>query len=146
MKEKIKMNLLGIYDLIMAVGAIYIGVMMISSKSGIFTSYPKEWLSKVPFENWIFPGIIAIVLFGFGNIIAAILSFRKGNSKFWVTSAIMGGLLFISIISQVIILKETYLATVEIMALSIIQLCICRYTFPKYSKDIMGVRHDVQKK
>ncbi|MBX4259234.1 hypothetical protein KTC96_16240 [Clostridium estertheticum] len=132
MKEKI--NMLGIYDLVLAVGAIYTGGMMISSSGGMFTQYPKEWLSKIPFDNWIVPGIITIVLFGLGNIIAAILSFRKGNSKFWVVSVIMGVLLFISIISQVIILEETFLATVEIMVLSIIQLCICGYTFAKYKK------------
>ncbi|MBW9170448.1 hypothetical protein K2F43_04410 [Clostridium estertheticum] len=134
MKEKIKVNLLGFYDLVLALGAIYIGVMMISSRGGVFTQYPKEWLSKVPFDNWIAPGIITIVLFGLGNIIAAILSFRKGNSKFWVVSVIMGVLLFISIISQVIILEETFLATVEIMLLSIIQLCICGYAFVEYRK------------
>ncbi|MBU3155469.1 hypothetical protein [Clostridium estertheticum] len=132
MKEKIKMNLLGFYDLIMALGAIYIGVMMISSSGGIFTQYPKEWLSKVPFDNWIVPGIITIVLFGMGNIIAAILSFKKGNGKFWVTSAIMGGLLFLSIIIQVIVLREWYMATVEFLILSIIQLCLCRAAFTRY--------------
>lgn len=132
MKEKIRKNLLGIYDLVVALSAIYIGVMMISSSNGVFTQYPKEWLTRVPFESWIFPGIIAIVLFGFGNIIAAILSFRKGNSNFWVVSAIMGGLLLISSISQVIILEGTFLVTVEIIALSIIQLCICLYSFAEY--------------
>ncbi|MBU3100213.1 MULTISPECIES: hypothetical protein [Clostridium] len=131
MKEKIKINLLGFYDLVLALGAIYIGGMMISSSSGIFTEYPKEWLSRVPFENWIAPGIITIVLFGLGNIIAAILSFKKGNSKFWVVSAIMGGLLLISIIAQVIVLGEWYVATVEFLILSIIQLCLCRAAFTR---------------
>ncbi|NNU75538.1 hypothetical protein [Clostridium estertheticum] len=129
MKEKIKVNLLGFYDLVLALGAIYIGGMMISSRGGVFTQYPKEWLSKVPFDNWIAPGIITIVLFGLGNIIAAILSFRKGNSKFWVVSAIMGGLLFVSIITQVIVLGEWYMATCEFLILSIGQLGLCRTAF-----------------
>ena len=133
--KKIKVNILGIYDLIIAIGAIYIGViMMISSSGGKFIPYPKEWLSKVPFESWIFPGIISIVLFGLGNIIAAILSFKKSNNKFWIASSIMGGLLFVSVISQVIILDETFLVTVEIMALSIIQLCMCGYIFVESRK------------
>ncbi|MBU3158230.1 hypothetical protein KPL37_00390 [Clostridium frigoris] len=131
MKEKIRMNRLGIYDLVLAVGAIYMGVMMISSNNGVFTEYPKEWLSKFPFENWILPGIIAVVLFGLGNIIAAILSFRKGNSKFWLPSAIMGGLLFLSIITQVIVIGECYMATVEFLILSIIQLYLCRAAFTR---------------
>ncbi|MBU3171505.1 hypothetical protein [Clostridium estertheticum] len=131
MKEKIKINLLGFYDLVLALGAIYIGGMMISSRGGMFTKYPKEWLPKVPFDNWIVPGIITIVLFGLGNIIAAILSFRKGNSKFWVVSVIMGVLLFISIITQVIVLGEWYMATVEFFILSIGQLCLCIAAFTR---------------
>jgi hypothetical protein len=88
---------------------------MISSNAGIFTEYPHEWLNKVPFESWVIPGIIVMVLFGLGNIIAAIFSFRKGNSKSWVVSAIMGVIFFLSLIAQVIILEETYLATVVFM-------------------------------
>lgn len=134
MKVKVRINILGIYDLVLALGAIYIGVMMINSSNGIFDQYPKEWLTRVPFENWIVPGIIAIVLFGLGNIIAASLSFNKSNSKFWLASAIVGGILFMSSISQVIILEEIFLATVEIMVLSIIQLCLCLFTFAEYKK------------
>ncbi|MCB2355085.1 hypothetical protein [Clostridium estertheticum] len=139
--KKIKTNLLGIYDLIMALGAIYIGVMMINSKSGIFTEYPKEWLSRVPFENWIVPGIIVILLFGFGNIIAAILSLKKSNSKFWVVSAIMGGLLFVSTITQVIVLGEWYMATCEFLILSIGQLCSCRIAFTEGNKKNWRLKH-----
>ena len=135
MKEKIRLYLLGVYDLILALGAIYIGVMMVSSNKGMFIEYPKEWLAKVPFESWVIPGIIAIVLFGLGNVIAAILSLRKGNSKSWFMSAVMGGISFISLIAQVVILGETYLSTVEFLILSIIQLGLCQYVFNGYRKD-----------
>lgn len=135
MKEKTRKNLLCIYDLVLALGAIYIGVMMISSSNEMFSQYPKEWLTRVPFKSWIFPGIIAIVLFGLGNIISAILSFKKDNSKSWIASAIMGGLLFMGVITQVIILEKTYLATVEFTIFSIIQLCLCGYSFLEYGKE-----------
>ncbi|MEK6264510.1 MAG: hypothetical protein N2B06_07050 [Clostridium sp.] len=138
MKQKIRMNLLGVYDLIVAYGAISTGISMISSNAGIFTEYPNEWLNKVPFESWVIPGIIVMVLFGLGNIIAAIFSFRKGNSKSWVVSAIMGVMFFLSLIAQVIILEETYLATVVFMIFSIIQLCLCWYVFNGYRKNIMS--------
>ena len=134
MQQKVSEKLLGIYDLILALGAIYIGVMMVISNNGIFIEYPKEWLSKVPFESWVIPGIIAIVLFGLGNIIAAIFSFRKENNKSWFVSAIMGGILFISLVAQVIILGEWYLATAEFLILSIIQLCLSGYTFAYYKR------------
>ncbi|MBZ9625046.1 MULTISPECIES: hypothetical protein [unclassified Clostridium] len=137
MKQKIRVNLLGFYDFILALGAISIGVSMISSSKGILTEYPKEWLSKVPFESWVIPGIIAIVLFGLGNIIATISCFRRKNSKSWFVSAIMGGIFFLSIVAQIIILGEFYLATVEFLILSAIQLCLCGYVFVGYRKNLM---------
>ena len=126
--------LLGIYDLVLALGAIYMGIMMVSG-NGMFAEYPKEWLSKVPFENWVTPGLIAIVVFGLGNIIAAIFSFRKESSKSWFMSAIMGWIFLISMIFQVILLDEWYLITVEFFIFSVIQLCLGGFAFLRYRKN-----------
>ena len=136
--KKIRVNLLGIYDLILAFGAIFTGAMMVSSRSGMFTEFPKEWLHKIPFESWFIPGFITIVLFGLGNIIAAIFSFRKQNSKSWLMSAIMGAIFFLSLVTQVIILGEWYLATVEFLIFSIIQLCLSGYVFAGYRKILIS--------
>ncbi len=100
-----RMGLLGIYDLILALGAICTGIMMVSSKM-VFSVFPREWILKVPFESWFIPGMIAIVVFGFGNIMAAFFSFKKNSNRPWLFSALMGGLFFISIFFQVIILGE----------------------------------------
>ena len=127
--KKISLNLLGIYDLILAIGAIFTGVMMICSNNGLFINYPKEWLFKVPFESWVIPGFIVIALFGLGNIVASIFSFRKKNSWSWLMSAMIGGILFISLVAQVIILGEWYLATVEFLIFNIIQLCLSGCVF-----------------
>lgn len=127
-------ELLGVYNLFLASGAIYIGVKMVNSNRGSFIEYPKEWLSKVPFESWVIPGIIAIVLFGLGNVIAAIFSFRKANNRSWLVSGLMGGILCICLIAQVIILGQWYLATVEIMILSLIQLGLSGYVFCRHKK------------
>lgn len=130
-----RMNLLGIYDLILAMGAIYIGIEMIGSKEGVFMEYPKEWISKAPFESWVVPGIIAIVVFGLGNIIAAICSFRKAKIGSWFISTIMGLIFFISLFIQVIVLGEWYLATIEFLVLSIIQIFLCVYVFYSYRRN-----------
>jgi len=47
--KKISLNLLGIYDIILAVSAIYIGSMMVRSNNRMFINYPKEWLTKATF-------------------------------------------------------------------------------------------------
>lgn len=127
--KKININLLGIYDMMLAAGAIYIGIIMLNTSNELFSVFPEEWLTRVPFKSFVVPGFIAIVLFGFGNIIAAIFSLKKNNKKYWVASAIMGGLLFISLITQVIVLRESYMATVEFLLLSIGQLYLCRGAF-----------------
>ncbi|MDF2673999.1 MAG: hypothetical protein K0R09_2267 [Clostridiales bacterium] len=134
MKLKFRKTLLGIYDLILSFGAINIGVKMISSNNGIFTEYPKEWLTKVPFESWVVPGIIGILIFGLGNLISAIISFLKESSKAWVASYMMGLIFFISLVAQVIILGECYLATAEFFIFSIIQICLSGYVFLGYRK------------
>ena len=73
---------------------------MVSSRNGIFIEYPKEWLSKVPFESWVIPGIIGIVVFGIGNIISAIFAFRKVSNKSWIMYALVGGIFSMSIVAQ----------------------------------------------
>jgi len=129
--KKININLLGIYDMMLAAGAIYIGIIMLNTSNELFSVFPEEWLTKVPFKSFVVPGFIAIVLFGFGNIIAAIFSLKKSNKKYWVASAIMGGLLLVSLITQVIVLGEWYMATVEFLLLSIGQLYLCRGGFTR---------------
>lgn len=137
MKQKISKIILAIYDLFLSLGAIYMGIMMILG-NGMFAEYPKEWLAKIPFENWVAPGLIAIIVFGLGNIIAAIFSLRAKCNKSWYISAIMGGIFFVSLIVQVLVLGEAYLATVEFFVLSIIQLCLCGYIFWDYRKNPVG--------
>ena len=129
--KKININLLGIYDMMLAFGAIYIGIIMLNTSNEMFSVFPKEWLTRVPFKSFVVPGFIAILLFGFGNIIAAIFSFRKGDRKYCFASVIMGGILLVSLITQVIVLGEWYMATVEFLLLSLGQLYLCRGAFKR---------------
>lgn len=117
------MNLLGVYNIILAYGAIKNGIAMIV-KRGIYNEYPKEWLDKVPFESWFIPGVIAIIIFGIGNIIAAIFAFRKKDIKDVYMSAIMGVIFFVSLIAQVKILEDIYMATNIFFIFSIIQIIL----------------------
>jgi hypothetical protein len=50
----------------------------------------------------------------------------------------MGGVLFFSLVAQVIILGEWYLATAEFFIFSLLQLFLCGYT-------ISGLRRKLQK-
>lgn len=134
MNEKARMNMLGIYDLLLSIGAIITGILMTSTNYGIFAEYPKEWLSILPFKSWVIPGIITIVVFGLGNMIAAISSLKRKGNRPWFLSAIMGGIFLISLVSQVIILGESYLATVQFFIFCIFQLCTSLYAYLGYRR------------
>jgi hypothetical protein len=49
-------------------------------------------------------------------------------------SVVMGGIFFISLVAQVLILGEWYMATVQFFFLSIIQLSLCGYVYWGYRK------------
>ena len=100
MKQTIRIRMLGVYDLFLATGAILIGAQMVTSSSGtIFAEkYPDSWASNLPFDSWVMPGVLAIVIFGLGNIIAAAFSLKKGHNSTWFAYAIMGAVFFLSLI------------------------------------------------
>ncbi|HEX2926746.1 MAG TPA: hypothetical protein VHP38_10920 [Ruminiclostridium sp.] len=118
---------LGLYDLVLAAGAIITGIQMVMANSGIFSEYPQEWLSKLPFHSWVSPGIIAILLFGTGNILSAFLSLKNSFTLSWLSSAVTGLLLLVCIIAQVIILGEWYLASIELFIAAMIQIILSGY-------------------
>ena len=45
--------------------------------------FPPEWISRVPFTSCFWPGVIAVVFFGLGNLFTAYYSISKSN-KSWL--------------------------------------------------------------
>ncbi|WP_330949625.1 hypothetical protein [Virgibacillus sp. MG-45] len=134
MKQK-RPKVLAIYDLFLATGAIWFGIQMVQLSSGIFAEpYPKNWAEKLPFDSWVMPGILAIIIFGLGNIIAAVFSFTSRHNSVWYVSAIMGAIFFSSLIFQICILDEDYIVTYPFLGFSVIQLCLSGYVFWGYRK------------
>jgi len=130
---KTRKNLLGIYDSLLSIGAIYTGIIMILGDQ-VFAEYPNEWLTILPFKSWVIPGIIMMMVFGIGNLIAAIASFKNTHRKSWVTSMIIASILLIIVGAQVAILGEGYMATMQFFLLGLIQLAISVYVFYGYKK------------
>lgn len=119
---KFSRRILGCYDLFLAIGAIYNGIKMVS---GSFWNgeFPDIWLGRVPFTSWLLPGVIAIVLYGVGNLIAAYFSFSK-KSKGWILSGIMGIVFLVSLLISIVILGDMYLAIVIFIILALMQILI----------------------
>lgn len=122
--NKMKMVLI-IYDLFLALGAIYEGFRMVFGRYG---EYPPEWLGRVPFTSWVIPGIIAIVFYGLGNLFIGILIFTKGN-KGIILSFIMGVIFLVSLLISIRVLGEVYLVTGEFIILSIVQILLSIIVF-----------------
>ena len=119
MKIKKITNLLACYDLVLGIGVIFTCIMMMTGKAG---QYPAEWLGKVPFTNWFYPGVIGIIFYGLGNLCAFYFVLR--NHKGITLSGVMGAVLLISILLSIKVLWAVYLVTVEIMLLSLIQIML----------------------
>ena len=126
MKKAVRV-LLGVYNLICSAGAIFYGSMMIGL-TGEFAEYPKEWIGKLPFESWVPIGLYAVVVFGLGNLIAAILTILKKRGA-WILSSGLGLLLLGSMIAQGLILQEWYLPTGEFMLVGFVQLLLSIVVF-----------------
>ena len=123
MKRKVSLVLLRIYDLLLALIFIWTGVLMIRSNYGIFAEgFPKEFSDVLPFSSWVIPGVIFIIVFGVGNIAAFIYSFIKEDAH--KLSLIMGCLTLFSVIMQIKIIGERFLATDQFISLSIIQIAL----------------------
>ena len=127
---------LGIYDLFLAMGAIWLGVQMITSSNGTFFAdpYPDSWVSNLPFDSWVMPGILAVVIFGLGNIIAAVLSFKKEHNSSWFASAVMGAVFLFGLAFQYNAVGEMYIVTGPFLIIGIVQLCLSGYVFWSYRK------------
>ena len=44
-------SVLNIYNLLLSLGAFYLGVLMFLER-GVFDTFPQEWIGILPFNNW----------------------------------------------------------------------------------------------
>ncbi len=76
MKSRIPLYL-GILQVLIALGALPAGFAMIKDPSGTAIQMTTELLVNSPFSNFLIPGLFLFIVNGLGNILGAILSFRK---------------------------------------------------------------------
>jgi hypothetical protein len=83
-------------------------------KIDIFESYPSEF--EFLFANWFVPGIIAI-LYGLCCLAASI----SAHLKLYVPSKVLSIILMSAVMLQVILLKDYYLVTIQLVIVAILQ-------------------------
>lgn len=136
-KDPVKI-LLGIYNLMISLCAFVIGIIMISSNHILLTNTLKEVMVHIPFSSWLVPGILIIVVFGIGNIIASILSFIKEGKLYMILSFIMGILIILCSVIQVIMIKNLYTLIIQFIGIGIIQILVTSIVYYRY-RHMVGV-------
>ncbi len=134
MSLKLRLYILGFYDLLLAIGSVYMGRELICKEHGIFTEFPHEWLSRLSFDDWIWSGIAALLLFGVCNLVASIFCFIKQNHLSWSLSAAVGSILYVILVLQVLMTGVWQLSTAVFFAVSILQLFFSRIVYLGYKK------------
>jgi ABC-type uncharacterized transport system permease subunit len=143
MSLKVRLYILGFYDLLLSFGAVYLGRELVCREHGVFMRFSHAWLSQLSFEDWILSGISAILIFGVGNMLASMFCFLKQNYLSWCLSAVMGSILYVTLVIQVLKTGDWQLSTAVFFALSIIQLFFCRIVYLGHKRKVnrySGVR------
>lgn len=110
---------LAIYNILLVAGALWSGLPMFTSNSGVYAALPPEWNGKLPFDSWAAIGCIAM-FFALGNAVAAVLCVTKRRHA--LPSLLMGLLLAAGMALQIVLLNEMYLATGEFLLAAFIQI------------------------
>ncbi|KAA0955404.1 hypothetical protein FQ087_12335 [Sporosarcina sp. ANT_H38] len=121
-------NIINSYNLILSLGAFYLGVSMFLER-GAFDTFPQEWIGVLPFTNWASLALFGMIVFGIGNGIASIYSFKKNDIKKFTMTLTMGALFFFCTVIPTILLGEWYLPTSVFFVLSLIQLFLGLFGF-----------------
>ena len=95
---------LGILQVLIGIGAIPAGLLLVIDPSGEIMSMPLDILAGSPFPNFLVPGIFLLAVNGIGNIIGAVLTFRRHRWTGLVAMG-LGAFLVAWIIIQVWIVK-----------------------------------------
>ncbi len=96
MKSRVLLYL-GIFQLLIALGALPAGLAMIQDPTGGLNQMTLDLLADLPFSSFLIPGLYLFLINGLGNMAGAILSFMK--KKIAAKMAILLGLLMVLWIS-----------------------------------------------
>jgi hypothetical protein len=75
-KNRFLAYLLGALQVFIGLTAIAGGFRLVSNPNGI-PDFPIEWLTNSPFTNYFIPGLVLLIIIGFGNILAGIVTFLR---------------------------------------------------------------------
>jgi hypothetical protein len=75
-----------------AVGAIPVGIMLITDPSGAGVGFPAGWIEATPFGSYLLPGLDLFLMNGIGMLVLAALTVLRHPFAPWLTAALGTGL------------------------------------------------------
>ena len=73
-KSKLMIFFLGVVQAFIGITAIAGGLRLVSNPNGL-PDIPLEWLVNSPFTNYFFPGLVLLIVIGFGYIVSGSVTF-----------------------------------------------------------------------
>ncbi|MCD4665477.1 MAG: hypothetical protein K8R68_09405 [Bacteroidales bacterium] len=99
-KHKVLVNGLGVLQVFIGVGAVGGGLALVLEPDGSNIGIPVEILKSSPFSSFLVPGIVLLIVNGFGSLVGALASF----TRYWFAGEIaiaLGLFLIVWIMLQV---------------------------------------------
>ena len=93
-------------ELFTAVGAIPVGIMLLSDTSGAAVGFPAGWIEATPFGSYLLPGIYLFLMNGIGMLVLVGLTVSRHRYAPWLTG-VLGVGLAIWIAVQLVVMPET---------------------------------------
>jgi len=88
-----------------ALGAIPVGLQLVTDTTGGSIGFPAGWIEATPFGSYLVPGLYLLVVNGFGMLVLVGLIVRRHWSAPWLTGVLGTGLV-IWILVQLVVMPE----------------------------------------
>jgi hypothetical protein len=89
-----------------AVGAIPVGLMLITDPTGAGVGFPAGWIENTAFGSYLIPGIYLLLVNGVGMLLLALLTVLRHWVAPWLTGVLAVGLI-VWILVQFAVMPET---------------------------------------
>ncbi len=117
--------ILGVLEMIVALGAIPTGISMIISPDGSGIGLDLAWLESSPFESFLIPGIFLLFFNGILQLTGAWLTFRKSTVAGHFGMAV-GMILIFWLLAQIYYLELTHFLQVVFFVIGLFEVYLGR--------------------
>jgi hypothetical protein len=123
--------------LINGTGAMYGGWSLMTDPSGVSLGLPPDWISRIPFHDYLIPGVILFIVNGIFSTLAAIatISRSRGFEKFIIAQ---GALLTGWILVQILMLHTTEFLHIAMISIGLTMLVLGAILVLNRMHDVIG--------